>query len=252
MKRGLKELNVSTKRYDIIDKRLKNMEVMAKALASRNEELAKNKKYIRIRGESYRAVSLSDEAPLCGYSKNGAKKLDTILGHFKKDAPKPIEGSKKERRIQNHIIKEALRHGRSLKYAMGLKKVEELLFALDEVSLGDRKHTPIIRCDILAVGCFNGDWVPVLIELKYAREKTVLLGQLDAFCKEMKAHKTAFIKLLEACTGEKLAKDKIIRKMVIWPKVNDKERYDTLDAFKGKDISVIEYSMEPVIVFEER
>jgi hypothetical protein len=76
-------------RDEVIICRLQNMTRMAIELREleKNGEikkLAEKDEYIRIRGESYRAVSLSDKTPLCGYAKRGVKTIKTIISHFEK------------------------------------------------------------------------------------------------------------------------------------------------------------------------
>ena len=173
-------------------------EQMAERAAKLSTEYVKayadDNKYVRICGESYRAVSLDDEYPLVGFSSGGVSTLGTIEKHFSINLldGKLIEGKKEERRLQSYIIRKALQSSRELVDILDLKDdFDELRFCLDEVSLGDRnKKVPlkrgdqseegIVRCDILAVGKETGEdeWTIVLIELKYKREMKRLKEQL--------------------------------------------------------------------------
>ena len=77
--------------------------------------------YVRIRGDSYRAVSLNEASPLMGYGKDGAKEIDTILDHFReKKAGAPGKKNIHERKIHSWLIKQSLHHDLSLKPALSL------------------------------------------------------------------------------------------------------------------------------------
>ncbi len=204
--------------------------------------------YIRVGGDGFRAVSLDDNHPLCGFSRDGAKRIETVRNHFKGQIMgEPIK-HKPERRMQCWLIKQAFKNGLDLKTALCIDSVyDELLFALDEVSLGDRNNKPIQRCDILAVGVCQGKAYPVLIELKPAREKTRLIEQLDGFCEEMKKDfPDYFKKILTNCVDRDVTMNKI-GKMIIWPapKSNGKLTKKTLHDLKEKGIDVIEYKGDP-------
>ncbi|MCD4748689.1 MAG: hypothetical protein K8R59_04875 [Thermoanaerobaculales bacterium] len=171
-------------RFEIIEERLENMTEMAKQRRGfletpEGKELGRNGKYIRIRGENFRAVCLRDDAPLCGYVENGAKKIETILKHFDRGSASmaAAKKSKEERRLQSWIIRQALVNGGDIWEALGLSDPDrgKLLFALDEISLGDVKHEPTIRCDILAVEKHGKATIPVLVELKSRRELSRLI-----------------------------------------------------------------------------
>lgn len=231
----------------VVQKRLRNMAEMA---TERRERLFSDREpknpnwYVRICGNSYRAVSLYEDSPLMGFVKNNAKKFDTILNHFEKGEPGKINnGEKPERRLQCWLIKQSLQNKLSLKTALSLdnKKYDDLLFALDEVSLGDRNHTPIIRCDILAVGIQNGNAFPVLIELKSNRAKEELVNQIDDFVDHINNLSKEFEELLSRCVNKPVRVSRKIGKMIIWPTAGKAGR-ESIDHFiDNKKIDVIEY-----------
>lgn len=197
---------------------------------------ADDNKYVRICGESYRAVSLDDDYPLVGYAPSGVSKLETIKNHFGLKIPKEklIESKKEERRLQSYIIRKALQSNRDLIDILDLKSdFDELRFCLDEISLGDNnKKVPltasdkpeegIVRCDILAVGKRAGSdkWTPVLIELKYSREMKRLEDQLKNFISVIDNNKNLQAKLEELITTivpEAKSYNSIITKVIVWP-----------------------------------
>jgi hypothetical protein len=235
-------------RGSVIRCRLKQM---AKRAEERREflkyhgaELSEKDRYIRIDGEGYRAVSLNDKTPLCGFAKRGAKNIDTILGHFENNERELREPRRKvpERHIQCWLIKQALKNKCDLKSTILSSDntvYDELLFALDEVSLGDAKHSPIYRCDVLAVGVDKDGAFPVLIELKSGRKQDELIKQLDKFSKEIERYAVEFAKLLSACTGEEITVPKV-RKMVIWPG-SRLAREDTPKNYDEAGVDVVEY-----------
>lgn len=203
--------------------------------------------YIRIRGEDFKAVSLNDKTPLCGFSKRGAANISTIMEHFKKKIT-PLNANvwkqKKERRIQCLIIKQALSNNGNLNSILRLNsKYDELIFSLDEVSLGDKNHEPTYRCDILAVGIKRKKAVPVLIELKSDRSQKRLIEQLDLFSREIIRFKNEFGKLLTECIGQEVKISNHIEKMLIWPS-NKRERKGTISKYHDEKIDVVEYEWD--------
>ena len=235
----------------IVQDRLKQMATRATERRDWLSNTGKSKnidKYIRICGESYRAVSLNEASPLMGFVKNNAKNIDTILDHFKKGEPSKINGNgRPERKLQSWLIKQSLQNKLSLKSALALddEKYDDLLFALDEVSLGDNNHQPIIRCDILAVGLQNGNAFPVLIELKSARDKARLIEQLESFVHRIEQFRNEFEELLSNCVNKKVSASDKIGKMVIWPK-NMTARQESADQFHEKGTDVIEYDWDHI------
>jgi len=233
----------------VVQKRLKQMAARAgerrEWLNNTNEP--KNRDwYIRICGESYRAVSLNEASPLMGFRKAGAKKLDTILNHFEKgEASQSRKENIPERKIQCWLIKQSLNNNLKLSSALALddKKYDQLLFALDEVSLGDNNHQPIVRCDILAVGVQNGNAFPVLIELKSARDKKRLGEQLENFVCHIKHFSHEFEELLSCCVNKKVSVSEKIGKMIVWPESKN-AREESISEFHEEKIDVIEYEWD--------
>lgn len=219
-------------------------------------QLAREDKYVRVCGESYRAVSLNDRTPLMGFTNKGNTNIKTIYNHFKNREITKLSDSvwktKEERRVQAWLIKQALINKRSLKKLFGLNNsmYDDLYFALDEISLGDNKHPQnmedrpnIVRCDILAVGVIGSNCIPVLIELKYKREKKRLEAQLDNFEKEIEdsiKFKKDFFRLMAKSVGLdcNISLKEKLRKIIVWP---GQASNSTIEELTKKDISVIEY-----------
>jgi len=174
--------------------------------------------YIRVGGNGYTAVSLNDKRPLLGFSSGTVTNLETVMHHFNK--PTKESGRKTpEKRAQAWLIKQALKNNLNLKTCLGLEGsiYEELLFALDEVSFGDRDNQPIRRLDILAVGIHDGSGFPVFIELKSRREAGRLQNQLRQYQSQIKPYKPEFERLLSACTNRKLDLSKY-GSIIVWPR----------------------------------
>lgn len=263
-KPNTKERNV------MINWRLRNMKRLVDELNSdfvgwNETERASKDQYIRINGEGVRAVSLADKSALCGYGKTSSHKVPkTAIEHFEfipNDLVEKTFSTKQERRMQSHLIKQALLNNRSLLGAGALsclsEKFDELLFALDEVSFGDNnleiepddnEHPKIVRCDILAVGIKDGDVFPVLIELKSVRSLQRLGAQLEYAAKDISCNSariSAMATLLSTVTRKKLnsySADKIC-KILVWPA--GKESITTSNNIandpKLKDLIYIEY-----------
>lgn len=239
-------------RSSLIDKRLGIMADLAEKRRRVLRELNKHNRdwYIRIRAEDYRAVSLNGKTPLCHFAQGGAKNIDTVKKHFMKDPSERFDKEvsrikKPERSIQCWIIKQALAHQLDLKRVLCLDNIiyEELLFALDEVSLGDKDHKPIKRCDILAVGVRKAQAFPVLIELKWDHQLTTLVRQLNQFCEEIMEHKGAFAELLKNCSGRKVDASRT-EKMIIWNYKGNLKR-GTKQKLREGNIKLVEYKGDP-------
>lgn len=213
-----------------------------------HEELAEKKRYVRILGKSFRAISISPDNP-CG-------RLIT------KDSSKPVAGSpslqtsiqsardaedyepntkKDELKIQAFLIRQALMHGQKLD---GILKgfddeFDELIFVTDELSTGE------LRADIIALAGKNGRYFPVFIELKIKRELKRLIEQLEEARDRMKNDAGEhFIKMLSAFTGipnEKISFDGC-RLMIVWPPVSGGREADRVEEARSKQFLFAEYS----------
>lgn len=250
--------------HKVIRNRLVGMAEMARLVDSKNiniGELARDSKYIRICGESFRAVSLLDSYPLCGVNKSGSKRLDTILKQlelWKGDSLAPeVLKHKGERRLQCWLIHNALQNKRDLMKPLGLGNeiFDKLLFALDEVSLGDSNHSlenlsgfkstidceneiKIVRSDIIAVGIKNKEVFPVIIELKYDRSRKRLKEQLENFRKLIEIFNEEFKQLLKDCTGHVVNSEP--KKILIWPALEN-TNHVTINELHKEGIGVIEF-----------
>jgi len=250
-------------RKKLIDWRLEFMTHLAQGLKdnSWNEvEEAKHNNYIRINGESYRAVSLADDSPLSKFANSGSCELATIKQHFGK-TPASKDGEwlekKRERRLQSRIIQQALINNRNLLtdsiFGKALEGMfDELIFALDEVSFGDVKHRPLevgrenSRCDLVAIGKVGNEIFPVVIELKSERSLDRLLVQLDDASNEIMEHLPQFSSLLNALTGMSVSKA-VVRKILVWPALvsgrpDRKETADICEERGKAGMFFVEYS----------
>lgn len=258
-----KKSKPSGHRDNLISWRLKNMAGFAEELASSGwdkKAQASNNRYIRIGGESVRMVSLDDASALnhCG------RNYTTIVNCIKNEQPpehlettskngkKSVFESKKERRLQAHIIKTALMSNDSLldkslfKCLKDGELLDELVFLTDEISFGDKNHGPTIRCDLFALGQLGEETFPVMIELKSTRsldgKKNGLIQQLKDAEKEITTHAEEADQLSRAITpGKGFSHPKKCMKILVWPKAESNPRKDTLEKIKDAGIIAIEY-----------
>ena len=228
---------------NVVLKRLKeDMKERAKIIAGMEKEVrlwAEQGKYVRICGESFRPISVEPRFPLVGYGRNSVKKIDRVNARFDlyKEKLKEVDGVKAERRLQSYIIREAMKNGRDLTRVLNISNTfDELLFCLDEISLGDRNNkvqlefdneTGIVRCDILAVG---------KLELKYDRSMKRLNAQLKNFTSLFDTEEMcdALEDLIKTLIPKKIDKyDGTFIKGIVWPAPNNPEKITPL--YSGLD-----------------
>jgi hypothetical protein len=239
--------NKQKKVSDKITDRLETMTKLAKNLPRPAEirELARDFKHIRLGGNGFMGVSLHWLSPLKGHSSAPAKSIETISSHFGKAVPIP-DTDFPEQRLQGWLIREAMMNDRNLKIPLQLNsEFDELVFALDEVSIGGRGvsvndlQLPValldakdaVRCDLLAVGRKGSDVFPVVIELKVDRKEKRLHDQLNNFAKLMVLFNRHFIDLLNEVvkdTDLKLSEISYekVRKIMVWP-VSESGKFKT-------------------------
>lgn len=189
-------------------------------------KLHQNDGYVRVSAGGFRAVCVSDAAPLCEFGASTVARINTALDHLASAVPPSATAQAKlERRLQAHIIRAALSSGLDLLPVLGPGlPFEKLLFALDEVplNLGESHEAGGIRCDLLAVGISSGRSEPVVIELKWGRQLTQLRHQLDGFSALVTAHRRAFEKLLGAAVGNfgNISASRV-HQIIVWPRSAD-------------------------------
>jgi DNA-binding MarR family transcriptional regulator len=244
----------------IIRRRLQNMadwaEKRREFLSQCSEHSWNPNWYIRIGGNGFTAVSVHNRFPLLGFTERGGslndlEEIKRQFGDPRKDPsenPRMKKAGKRvpERRMQAWLIKQALSKNGDFTSSLGLKppRFEKLIFALDEVSLGDKDHKPINRCDILAVGTRGEKAFLVIIELKSHRDFNKLLDQLGAFKKEVAAFQKDFERLLSKCVGYQVSCEEAdIGKIMIWPKIANDSR-GRIQACWESGVDVIEYSWD--------
>jgi hypothetical protein len=194
--------------------------------------------YPRIGGKGFRLVSLDDNAPLYGFAKHPVKQPSSLLKHLERKPPFS-SAEREERRIQAWIIRHAFRANGDL---IGVLQVPsnqfaKLQFALDEVSPQDG-----IRSDVIAVGERAGINVPVVIELKFNRDKTRLFEQLDGFCRIVRENECAFSRLLRAITGLDVDCSSP-KQILVWPSPKGQEAAETAKALLGRDLLEVKYTI---------
>jgi len=261
---------------DKISDRLRYMSRLAKERAEKFSELSLEDVYIRIGGNGFRAVSVAETSPLASYGKMvekndkkvwmstaTVKNWSTVCKHLDYNEPAGINGTKEERRLQAYMIRRAIQtKENSLRELIGNMiggvEFDDILFAFDEISLGDQyQKVPfrnpingeadgIIRCDLLCVGRRGDEGWPILVELKYDRQLGRLFEQLDEFSLFVTKHyKNEFSELLMAATDVQVNCDKCY-KVLVWPG-NENETDSTKKRLKESDVQVIEYTVTETI-----
>ncbi len=200
-----------------------------------------------------------------GYSGSNVKSLATICGHFEKN-PKEPGRTVPEKELQAWMIREALLHNLSLRHVLkgpfrngdgSPRYFDDILFALDEVQLGDKYHpVPLksggagsVRCDMLCVGIKDGTGYPILVELKSERQLRTLMKQLGNFA-SLVMHDDGLRKRFECLLQSACGRENVnnvdasqVLKSLVWPAPETQCSQDTLDTLttKGKDVAVFEY-----------
>ncbi len=196
---------------------------------SEHSKLANHFRYVRILGDGFRPVSISIINP-CGHlnENNGAeiRCCPTLAEAIERatsanrDEHEP-GADKPEHRVQAYLIREALRNGlRFHQVFQGFgKEFDELIFVTDELNLEAGQDK--LRADMIAVGCKDGTYFPVFIELKNGRELTTLKRQLEntnTLLWENDEARGPFAKFLNAVTGVDVDTSAKAKLMLIWPK----------------------------------
>jgi len=236
-------------REEIIRCRLRNMAGWAK---ERRDFLAEPPKewkedwYIRIGGDGFRAVSVSDKRPQLGFNSRAKREISRVSDDFDVNIEEGPGRGTPEKRIQSLLIRHAINNQLEMHKLLCLDAsvYSKLLIALDEVALGDRKNPPKLVCDILAAGVYEGNAYPVLIELKSSNKASDLdrlFEQLENFKREMKTFSAEFRPLLEACVGVEVDCSKIGRIMILPAPEHDKRSSNLQTECDKNHVSVIEY-----------
>ncbi len=170
------------------------MTVLAKARKENGKycfEVNGHRRYVRI-STKFRAVSLDSENP-CGHlldkqekKINGTKHINKAINDASSDLNKNhLPGNlKPEHQVQAFIIWQAITAPDKLPTILGIKqKFDSLLFVTDELSLFGSSVDPVdgerrlcrFRADLVLLGVKGSQYLPVLIELKKARDTKVMI-----------------------------------------------------------------------------
>lgn len=261
-------MDIPQKTAKIIRERLSLMCEKAKKIASDETlvaDLAWKDRYIRIGGNGFTPVSLAEESTLNGFGSGPCQNLNTALDRFEKHKASNA-CDKLERSLQGSLIRLALRNKRSLKdvFVNLPTGINDILFAFDEISLGDKenaieetyyddnKRKSALRCDLLCVCELNGQWYPLVVELKYKRIGEDLIRQVCNYVEILSLFRNEVDELLEITTGKNVA-GKDILKMVVMPEADtyftkkgliNANILNTYSLYKEKDVVLVEYPKE--------
>lgn len=235
----------------ILEERVKLGEEWRDRLSD-HEELAKDGRYIRIRGRDFRAISVNPKNP-CGRlldaSGSEIKKsrdIDRAIASAKASSPdkeyKP-GNEKTEMTIQAFLIREALLNNLSFYHLFEKfdEKFDELFFVTDEMRFGDGKVKP----DIIAVGRHSGKFFPVLIELKVDKKLKKLEEQLNNaknILDKDKKIQELFIKFLCAVAkADSIDYSRTLR-LLIWPRSESGNEAPKVAKARDRGILMAQYS----------
>lgn len=189
-------------------------------------EVNHKKRYVRVRGNDYRAVSLEPANP-CGSLIRDGKKVagKKSLKSVLLDAADPEcndhvpKNKKAEHQIQAALIWRALTDPQGLPLAMGIAdRFDALWFVGEEVKMD------LIRADLIMLGESQGRYVPVFIELKYGR-LTHVGQQLKNASDIVRTAEVEFCQFLSAATNKPAEAIEMTSALLIaiWVK-SDRER----------------------------
>ncbi len=195
-------------------------------------------------------VSLLDTSPQLGHGPYDAAHLaKTFAETFERSSRKTPARPTPEKRVQSFLIGDAYRHERRMA-ALG---VGELLFITDELALRQESGRQVV-CDILAFRpnpANESEGVPVLIELKSARQLTRLVVQLTSYAQVMTCYAEAFARLYTAVLGRHIRFTGPPECWLVWPAVGGRLAPDPRAAeLRGQGVGVIQYTpLEPPFQF---
>lgn len=165
-------------------------------------------------------VSLVAERPQVGES--GFTNLDHVARHFEalyaEHCDQLVVGrDTPEKRLQSFLIRDAQARGRKMA-AINAACADgtELVFVTDEIAL-PLSGGAEMKCDVLAVRRDGGRCVPVLLELKSARDLKKLVAQATGYAALIDAHAELFAELYGALLGESVTFDGPTEKWIVWP-----------------------------------
>ena len=202
---------------------------------------AADKRYVRINGGGIRTVSLCSNSP-CGAVAGHPTRKTTHRLLEARHARIPEEDRvrpKPEHRMQAALIEHALRWPGDVRKRLHLAdECDALRFVTDELKVGE------IRADVVLAGCKDKVWFPVFIELKFGRNKTTVLGQLDKIAgvfQEDAEAADAFVQFMRASASLDGAVDMSkALKVVIWPAAKGTPRTEGFP----KGVHVLEFDKE--------
>jgi hypothetical protein len=148
-----------------------------------------------------------------------------------------------ERRLQSYLIREAYAHNRRLApintASLETEDAVELLFITDEIALPTEEGKTV--CDMLALRHDKGRLTPVLLELKYARQRKRLVEQVETYSRSLDDHAGLFAELYGALLGESVTFDGPTEKWIVWPAVgNGNDPWE--GELQGGGIRIVGYS----------
>jgi hypothetical protein len=195
-------------------------------------------------------VGLLPGCPQLGHGPYRAARLaadfQTEFDRYCRAAPKRLTP---EKEVQSFLIRDAYQHGRrmaALSTAPGGESGPiDMLFITDELALIQENGAKIV-CDILALRPNANDQthgVPVIIELKSARQMARLVAQLHAYAQAMQQYYTAFEQLYAAVLGQDIYFGGPPECWLVWPAFSPDLRPDPrAQEVASQGVQVVQYA----------
>jgi hypothetical protein len=182
--------------------------------------------HFRPASTSVAMVGLLADRPQRG--KSGITNLDRVAADFETMFVKSCRDVDHgrftgEKALQSFLIREAYAHERRMvSINTASSKSDDpvdLWFITDEIALPIETGKTV--CDVLALRRDNGRSIPVLLELKDARQLRRLVEQVNGYAHLIDEHATLFAELFAAILGEPVRFDRPTEKWIVWPAGGD-------------------------------
>ncbi len=193
-------------------------------------------------------VGLTLDCPQRGHSRYSAERLRTqYLEEFEQHCTKVPGRNTPEKRLQSFLIRDAYQHDRqmaALRSVAGDDPTADLRFITDELALYASNGEKLV-CDLLAFRRSAADSsaiIPVLIELKSARDMTCLVAQLTRFAREIGRYREEIAKIAGGLLGEKVSFTYEPELWLVWKAAGSRLDTDPREAeLSAQGIRVVQY-----------
>ncbi|MCP4602401.1 MAG: hypothetical protein GY847_18110 [Proteobacteria bacterium] len=146
-----------------------------------------------------------------------------------------------EKEFQSFLISESYKNHRQITPINEKCPDQKLTYVTDEIPIPSSPKK--IVCDLLAVRKVKNGYIPVLIELKSAREKKRLVEQVESYSKLIDLHSDLYAELYSALLNKPVRFVQPCEKWIVWP-MTKKEKDPQEDDLAKKGIRVVGYKKQ--------